>query len=81
MDIENEILKDFEERKKIKELNEKQSLIQQKTNEWMELSIQYNTLLDAALEDETLLDGAFYIKEQMKAKQSEIDELNKVATI
>lgn len=81
MSIENEVLKDFEEIKKIKEQQAKYQLIEEKTQEWMELSSQYNALLYSAIDDESLLSEAAAIKEQMKLKQLEIDELNKPVTI
>ena len=76
-DILSEIQKDFEELKKIKQAREKQELIEQKTQEWMELSSQYNTKLYEAVDDENLLLDAVSIKEAMIAKQAEIDALNR----
>lgn len=76
-DILSEIQKDFEELKKIKQAREKQELLEQKTQEWMALSSEYNTKLYLAVNDENLLLDAVSIKEAMIAKQAEIDQLNK----
>ena len=76
-DILSEIQKDFEELKKIKQAREKAELIEQKTQEWMELSSQYNTKLYEAVDDENILLDAVAIKEAMIAKQAEIDALNR----
>ena len=76
-DILNEIQKDFEELKKIKEARDKAELIEQKTQEWMALSSEYNTKLYEAVDDETKLLEAVSIKEALNAKQAEIDALNR----
>lgn len=75
MELENQIQKDFLEIKKIKEAQERAELIEQKTQEWMELSSQYNGLLYQAIEDESKLEEAVPIKAAMIAKQAEIDAL------
>jgi predicted transcriptional regulator len=76
-DILDQIQKDFEELKKIKLAREKAELIEQKTQEWMSLSSEYNTKLYEAVDDETKLAEAVSIKEALNAKQAEIDELNR----
>lgn len=75
MEIENQIQKDFLEIKKIKEAQAREELIEQKTQEWMTLSSQYNDLLYQAIEDESKLEEAVPIKAAMIAKQAEIDAL------
>lgn len=75
MELENQIQKDFFEIKKIKEAQERAELIEQKTQEWMTLSSQYNDLLYQAIEDESKLEEAVPIKAAMIAKQAEIDAL------
>lgn len=77
MDILEQIQKDFEELKKIKQAREKAELIEQKTQEWMALSSEYNTKLYEAVDDETKLDEAVAIKEALNLKQAEIDQLNR----
>lgn len=77
MTLQEQIRKDFDEFKRIKQDQEKAELIEKKTQEWMDLSSQYNTILYQAIEDESLLDDAVEIKEAMIAKQAEIDVLNK----
>lgn len=77
MDILEQIQKDFEELKKIKQAREKAELIEQKTQEWMALSSEYNTKLYEAVDDETKLDEAVSIKEALNLKQAEIDQLNR----
>ena len=77
MEILEQVQKDFEELKAIKKAQEKAELIQQKTNEWMDLSSQYNTKLYEAVDDEEKLLEAVALKESLNQKQAEIDALNR----
>jgi hypothetical protein len=67
----DEVLADFEKIKQIDYANQRQALIE----EWMELSSQYNAKLYEALTDESKLDAAAIIKEDMNEKQAEIDAI------